>query len=121
MKLLIDENLSERLISTLEDLFPGSLHPRLLELGGASDEQVWSLALQRNCVLLTKDEDFLRLSLLRGAPPKVVWLRLGNCSTAEVTDVVRSSFEAIRTFHEDSELSCLELRRFTSRHEPQNE
>ena len=61
MRLLIDENLSEALIVSLHDVFPDSLHVRSLGNGGASDSTVGELARQFDCILLTRDEDFLRL------------------------------------------------------------
>jgi predicted nuclease of predicted toxin-antitoxin system len=88
MRLLIDENLSEALTVSLHDLFPDSLHIRTLGSGGASDLTVWELARQHDCILLTRDEDFLRLSILRGAPPKVILIRLGNCPTQDVVHLL---------------------------------
>ncbi len=109
MRLLIDENLSERLVSSLADLFPDSLHVRLLGLAGTRDETLWSLARREGCVLLTRDEDFLQLSLVRGAPPKVILLRFGNCSTAQVSALLRASASTLRAFIEHPELTFLEL------------
>ena len=71
MRLLFDEQLPEELCDLLHDAFPHSLHVRLLGAGGASDERVWQLAIDHGCVLVTKDEDFHRFSVLRGAPPRV--------------------------------------------------
>lgn len=84
MHLLFDEQLSEALSFLLRDVFPDSLHVRQIGAGGSPDSTVWALAKNRGCLLVTKDEDFHRLSILRGAPPKVVWLRLGNCTTEDV-------------------------------------
>jgi predicted nuclease of predicted toxin-antitoxin system len=81
----------------------------LLGLGGAVDPQVWEVARDRGCLLVTKDEDFHRLALLRGAPPKVVWIRLGNCTTAAVADLLRRSHKLIRGFGEHEEATVLEL------------
>ena len=72
MRLLFDEQLSEELIVLLHDIFPDSLHVRQLGAGGSPDQQVWQLAREHECVLITKDEDFHRLSVLQSAPPKVV-------------------------------------------------
>jgi predicted nuclease of predicted toxin-antitoxin system len=69
VRLLFDENLSEVLVSALADLYPGSLHVRALGHGGASDSDVWTLAAREGCILFTRDEDFLQLSVVRGAPP----------------------------------------------------
>ncbi len=95
MRLLFDEHLSERLPDLLAELFPGSLHVRQIRLGGARDSDVWQAAAQRDCLLVTKDEDFHRLSVLRGAPPKVVWIRVGNCTTEEVVELLRDHFSEL--------------------------
>ena len=109
MRLLFDEQLSEELVTTLGDLFPNSLHIRLLGAGGAADPSVWQLAREHQCVLVTKDEDFHRLSILRGAPPKVIWLRVGNCATEDITRLLRDCAEDIRTFETQNEETFLEL------------
>ena len=72
VRLLLDENLSERLVLTLAPRFMGSLHVRQLGLGGTADVRLWELAITEGCVLVTKDEDFVKLSVLRGPPPKVI-------------------------------------------------
>ena len=68
-RLLLDENLSESVLSAIADLHPASLHIRLLGVGGTTDDMVWRLAKEHGCVIVTRDEDFLRLSIVRGAPP----------------------------------------------------
>ena len=98
MRLLLDENLSESVLPALADLYPDSLHVRLLDAGGASNEKVWQLAKEHGCILVTRDEDFLRLSIVRSAPPKVVWLALGNCSNQEVIHLMRVHRQAIEEF-----------------------
>ena len=69
-RLFFDEPLSEELCEAVADIFPGSLHIRLLGQGGAADATVWDLARQHGCLVVSKDEDFHRLALLHGAPPK---------------------------------------------------
>lgn len=109
MRLLFDEQLSEELCALLGDVFRDSLHVRQLGAGGASDEDVWRIARDRNCLLVTKDEDFHRLSVLRGAPPKVVWLRLGNCGTEDVAQLLRHHVADLYRFAEHPEASVFEL------------
>jgi len=109
VRLLFDEQLSEELVTALGDLFPDSLHIRLIDAGGAADHAVWQLAREHHCVLVTKDEDFHRLSVLRGAPPKVVWLRVGNCTTEDVARLLRDRAEDIRRFEAQNEETFLEL------------
>ena len=82
MRLLFDENLAAKLPDELSDLYPGSDHVLALGLGGASDGMIWKRAIEGGFVLVTKDEDFQRFSVLLGSPPKVIWIRLGNCATA---------------------------------------
>ena len=109
MRLLFDEQLSDALPALLDDVFPGSLHVRTLVGVGASDERVWELAIEHACILVSKDEDFHRLSVLRGAPPKVVWLRIGNCTTADVVALIRAHVDDIRAFGADDEAAFLEI------------
>lgn len=109
MRLLFAEQLSEQLCLLLRDVFPDALHVREIGASGAPDLTVWQLAAERDCLLVTKDEDFHRLSVLRGAPPKVVWLRLGNCSTADVVRVLREHRADLQAFDEQMEATFLEL------------
>jgi predicted nuclease of predicted toxin-antitoxin system len=109
MRLLFDEQLSDALPAMLEDVFPGSLHVRTLAGVGASDERVWALAIEHGCILVSKDEDLHRLSVLRGAPPKVVWIRLGNCTTQTVAELLRRHESDLRGFTEQSEATFLAL------------
>lgn len=98
MRLLLDENLSERLVRTLAPRFPDSLHVRTLDMGGASDADVWSLAIRNDCVLVTRDEDFVSLSVVRGPPPKVIWLNVGNARTEAVARLLLDSADGIESF-----------------------
>ena len=89
VKLLFDQNLSPKLIRRLSDLYPNSDHLDLLGLGTADDTLVWEQAKDNDFVVVTKDADFADLSVLRGFPPKVVWLRRGNCSTNDIEEILR--------------------------------
>ena len=109
MRLLFDEPLSEELVDLLADLFPQSLHVRQIGAGGAADTVVWNIARERGCLLVTKDEDFHRLSVVRGSPPKVVWIRLGNCTTHAVADLLRLHRTSVLLFGEQDEATFLIL------------
>ena len=109
MRLLLDENLSEALLPALADLYPGSLHVRGLGRGGAPDGDVWTLAITHDCVLVTRDEDFLRLSVTRGAPPKVVWIALGNCSNTVILALLRDHRQHLQQFVMHEEATFLAL------------
>ncbi len=109
MKLLLDENLSFRLVRTLEDLYPGSAHVRQVGLLGAEDVRIWRYAADHAFMLATKDSDFYVRSLIFGAPPKVIWLRIGNSTVAETADLLRSQYVLIRRFAEDTTATFLPL------------
>jgi predicted nuclease of predicted toxin-antitoxin system len=98
VRLLFDENLAPRLLQLLADVFPGSIHVRDVGLASASDQALWQYAADHGLVIATKDEDFRQRSYVLGAPPKVVWLRVGNCATAEIEAVLRRSAAEIEAF-----------------------
>ena len=75
MKLLLDENLSRRLVPRLADLFPESAHVSSLGLIQAPDSAVWEYAKSNGFAIVTADADFYELATALGHPPKVVWLR----------------------------------------------
>src|SRR5215210_8208738 len=101
MKLLFDQNLSPRLIRRLADLYPGSDHVFELGLERADDIEVWKHALEHGFMITSKDSDFNELSVVHGFPPKVVWIRRGNCSTHEIEQMLRQDYELV----EDLELN----------------
>lgn len=110
MKLLIDENLSYRLVKQLQDLFPGTEQVGRLGLAGHRDISIWEFARQQGFVILTQDEDFLDLSLVRGAPPKVILLRTGNLPSSRVVKLLRNHQVAIHTLlTPETEVNCLQL------------
>lgn len=109
MKLLFDENLSPKLPNRLNDLFPDSLHVRDVGMKATIDPIVWDYAKDNNLIIVSKDADMHDLSLVLGNPPKVIWLRLGNCSTSQIESLLRQNINAIALFYEDDNLSLLAL------------
>lgn len=107
MKLLLDENLSPKLVPLIDDVFPGSIHVRDVELASATDEQVWKYASRAGYVIVSKDADFHQRSLLYGSPPKVVWLRRGNCPTESVLAILREHRDDVARFVDDHEAAFL--------------
>jgi len=110
MKLLFDENLPPGLVGTLGPLFPGSAHVHDCGLGTSDDRLIWDHALQHGFTIVTKDSDYEQFSVLRGAPPRVIWLRTGNCTTAYLTDLLSRHRELIAAFGQSASDSILELR-----------
>ena len=109
MKLLFDENLSSRLVGALADQFPDSSHVSLVGLASATDQEIWAYAREHGFTVISKDDDFRSLSLVNGTPPKVIWLRIGNASTAGIEAFIRSALVKIRTFEISPEESLLVL------------
>ena len=98
MKLLLDENLSHRILAGISDLYPDSSHVKEHNLLKTDDERIWNFAAENGFVILSKDSDFHQRSLLRGAPPKFIYLKLGNCSTKQMVEVLRNEYRIISDF-----------------------
>lgn len=109
MKLLFDENLSPKLVSALVDIFPDSAHVDRVGLGGADDNQVWCYARQYGFTLVSKDSDFHEKSLLQGYPPKVIWIKRGNCTNKQIEMMLRNKAEQINVMLNDPEAAFLIL------------
>jgi predicted nuclease of predicted toxin-antitoxin system len=110
LKLLVDENLAPRLVRDLADLFPESTHVSLVDLGSTSDTVIWEYAKAHGFAFLTKDKDFANLSFALGAPPKVILLLTGNCSTSELVQMIRNNAVRFSDFENDTKRSLLVLR-----------
>jgi predicted nuclease of predicted toxin-antitoxin system len=111
MKLLLDENLSPKLARSLQTLFPGSAHVEECGLAASGDEQIWRFAAENEFVIVSKDSDFYDRSALYGGPPKVVWLRVGNCSTEDIDALLRRSAASIAALGASSDTTLIILPR----------
>lgn len=109
MKLLFDQNLSPHLPQLLADIYAGSVHVREVGLREADDGTIWEYAKAHGFAIVSKDSDFQQRSLLNGAPPKFIWLRVGNCTVAQTESVLRTYSAAIHTFDLDESKSHLML------------
>ena len=89
MKLLLDENIFYRVVALLAEAFPGSEQVRRLGLLGKTDRLIWDYVRQHEFIIVTHDDDFVELSTLYGAPPKVLLLRAGNLPTAALAALMR--------------------------------
>lgn len=109
MKLLFDENLSPKLVGLVTDEYPESAHVRDVGLRGSSDRRIWDYARQNGFVIVSKDDDFRQRSFLHGAPPKVIWLQVGNAGTAPIAELLRQHRDRLRDFESEEEASFLIL------------
>lgn len=109
MRLLFDQNLSSDLVRKFSDLFPGSNHVKSLGMMSSDDGTIWTYARNNGFVIVSKDSDFQQRSFLLGAPPKVVWLRVGNCPTRQIEKLIRDHSIELHTFETDALQSLLIL------------
>lgn len=105
MTLLFDHHLVRR----LADVFPDSTQTRLLGFGKVDDNVIWEHAKQHGFIIVTLDADYYDISLLRGHPPKLIWLRCGNQKTAFIEKLLRDHHAKIAQFEKDATAGCLEI------------
>lgn len=109
MKLLLDENISDRIIPQIADIYPNSTHVKLLRLTQSDDLLIWEYAKAHDFVIVSKDSDFHQRSLVYGHPPKFIYLRVGNCSTAKIVQILRENYTTISIFANAEQESILVL------------
>jgi predicted nuclease of predicted toxin-antitoxin system len=109
VKLLLDQNLSRRLLPALEPYFPGSSHTALCGLERASDLDVWRAAKSSGAAIVTKDADFVEMALIKGWPPKIVRLDLGNVNNDAILNCLLKHREAIADFLSAGDDGVLEI------------
>lgn len=112
MKLLLDENISYKLVSRLQNGFPGIKHVLDFQLNSIDDKVIFKFAKENDFAIVTFDEDYFTLSVLNNFPPKIIWLRTGNLSTNELEEILNAKKQVIDKFLEDIEpdaYGCLEI------------
>ncbi len=108
LKLLFDQNRSPHLIERLATEFPDAPRTsRVVGLGRADDLTTWRYARTNGYTNVTKDADFGDLSILHGFPPRVVWLRLGNCTVQDTEDHLRQHAATIAALERDETTGLL--------------
>ena len=109
MKLLLDENLSRRIVPFLQTAFPGSTQVALLELEGSSDSEIWQYAKDNNFVIVSRDSDFQERSLVAGHPPQVIWLKIRNHSKTVMLNILLDHHQEIEQALAVQNLACVEI------------
>ena len=109
MKLLFDENLSYRVVQAVQQHFPDSIHVTDPSIKTREDSGIFSFARDNQFTIVTFDEDLYDLQLIKGFPPKIVWLRFGNSSNLKIINKLLESKDAILSFHENAEVGMLEI------------
>jgi predicted nuclease of predicted toxin-antitoxin system len=62
-----------------------------------------------NFIIVSKEDDFRSLALVRGPPPKVIWLQVGNASTAALANLLHANALLLKTFSLDPVEALLSL------------
>ncbi len=109
MKLLFDQNLSPVLINCLGDIYAGSNHVYNLNLDRVPDTEVWEYARKEGFLIVTKDADFSDICTLKGFPPKIIWIRRGNCKTANIEAILRNHYDDLKALNSDQTTGILTL------------
>jgi predicted nuclease of predicted toxin-antitoxin system len=78
LKLLLDENLSRRIVPFIQESYPESTQVALIGLEQMNDKEIRQYAIDNDFVIATKDADFYEMNLLYGQLPKIIWLKMGN-------------------------------------------
>jgi predicted nuclease of predicted toxin-antitoxin system len=109
MKLLFDQNISFRILRFLPEIFSDSRHVKTVGLSNCNDKDIWLFAQQNDFTIVTFDADFFDLTIIKGFPPKIVWLRTGNLTTSDIAKRIIANYANICSFIEEQEQSCLEI------------
>jgi predicted nuclease of predicted toxin-antitoxin system len=109
MKFLFDQNLSRKLVSAVSSHSPGSKHVSDVGLVKATDAEIWDYARTNEFIIVTKDSDFQDLAVFFGHPPYVVWIRLGNVSTATIQSTLVANIQGIGSLMADKAVGVIEL------------
>jgi predicted nuclease of predicted toxin-antitoxin system len=110
VKLLLDENLSPRLVELLSDLYPGSAHVHSCGMASATDSEIWECAKANSLTIVSVDSDFEERTILFGSPPKIILLRTSHCASEEIERLMRAAHSTVSRFILEREETCLILR-----------
>ncbi len=113
MKLLFDQNISHRLTRLIEDIFPDSKQVLHLGLQDVSDFQIFEFAKVNGFAIVTFDADFVDLSIVKGFPPKIIWIRTGNLTTSALSTLILHHQNTIKNFLALEEEGILEIIKFS--------
>lgn len=112
MKLLLDQNMSFRLVKKISSAYEGVQQVRLLGLENASDIEIWRYAKKNDFAIVTFDADFSDFASVYGHRPKIIWLRTGNKTTQTIIELLLQKAEIINEFLNSdkyAEIACLEI------------
>ncbi len=110
MKVLIDQNISQRILPLMAFQFEVLDHVRQLGLTDANDYDIFMFARANGYqAIITLDEDFIKLISQFSQPPKIIRIRTGNCSTQVLSDLLRRKIDVIREFIQSADFDIYEV------------
>lgn len=109
MKLLLDENMSRRIVPFIQESYPGSTQVALIDLERVNDSVIRQYAIDNDYVIATQDADFYEMDLIHGQPPKIIWLKMGNHSKTTTIKILLDNQPAIEQALIIDNKSCIEL------------
>ncbi|HBX52164.1 MAG: hypothetical protein A2275_16105 [Bacteroidetes bacterium RIFOXYA12_FULL_35_11] len=110
MKILFDQNISYKIANKLKKLYPEARHVRHVGLEDKEDYEIWEYAKSNGFAIATFDSDYYDIALVKGSPPKIIWLRTGNLSTDEISALFQKDYELLKAFLTNKdffEVSCI--------------
>ncbi|MFZ1664887.1 MAG: DUF5615 family PIN-like protein [Flavobacteriales bacterium] len=110
--LLFDQNISFRIVRLLKEAYPGCIHLSKCGLTDADDTEIWSYARKHGLAIVTFDQDYIDIAVVRRKPPKVILLRCGNSGTLALAHLLHKQHERIAEFLSDGfpeDVAILEL------------
>jgi len=111
VKLLLDANISWRSITPLKSIFEHIEHVDSISVLShpAKDIEIWNYAKNENAIIITNDEDFYKLSVLKGFPPKIVIIRTGNQENSYLINLLIKHSDEIKKLSESTDYGILEI------------
>ena len=106
MKLLLDENLSRRIVPFIQGLYPNSTQVGLEQ---SDDKTIRQYAIDNDFVIVTKDADYYDMTVLYGQPPKIIWLKTSNQSKAATIKTLQDNQQAIEKALMIDDKACIEI------------
>ena len=107
MRLLLDQNISFRVVKNLKATLPTVIGVRECGLFNADDYQIWEYARRNDYTVVTFDKDIPAIGSVKGFPPKIIWLRTGNLSNSAVVPLFVNRLDEFVAFINNERKGCL--------------
>ena len=108
MRLLFDQNISYRILSHLPAKIKAS-HVKREGLLNSTDYEIREFAKNNDYTIVTQDSVFNDIYLLKGLPPKIIWIQTGNMKTSDLYQIFQNQYDHISLFIKDPDQGCLEI------------